>query len=215
MSDAKLRELERRWRETGAVEDEAAYLLERVRVGDLTRERLELAAYCGHEGARRAVGDVQPGEAETLGAWASALISRWRDGAIRASEAVAVAVAREWLVADHSFAGGRTLSPFVESVRRWQACQCDDHRQRVVSQDDDLSSLSQIADQAGAQRLCFCALAVRAFARASVNRDMDDQGDDLLWAITYGGRVLGERSLAMLRHTVGHWALEGIRRTPG
>ena len=54
MSDQRLRELERRWRETGSVEDEAAYLRERVRVGDLTQERLELAAYCGHEGATRA-----------------------------------------------------------------------------------------------------------------------------------------------------------------
>ena len=53
MSDQKLRELERRWRESGSVEDEAAYLRERVRVGDLTQERLELAAYCGHEGALR------------------------------------------------------------------------------------------------------------------------------------------------------------------
>lgn len=55
MSDSKLRELERRWKETGAVEDEAAYLLERVRAGDLTQERLELAAYCGHEAAGCAV----------------------------------------------------------------------------------------------------------------------------------------------------------------
>jgi hypothetical protein len=55
MSDRKLRDLERRWKETGTVEDEAAYLLERVRVGDLTQERLELAAYCGHEGARRVI----------------------------------------------------------------------------------------------------------------------------------------------------------------
>ena len=55
MSDQRLRELERRWRETGSVEDEAAYLRERVRVGDLTQERLELAAYCGHEGAKRSV----------------------------------------------------------------------------------------------------------------------------------------------------------------
>ena len=47
MSDNKLRELERRWKETGSVEDEAAYLLERVRAGELTQERLELAAYCG------------------------------------------------------------------------------------------------------------------------------------------------------------------------
>jgi hypothetical protein len=56
VSDARLRELERRWKETNSPDDEAAYLLERVRVGDLTRERLELAAYCGHEGASTALG---------------------------------------------------------------------------------------------------------------------------------------------------------------
>ncbi|MBX3467141.1 MAG: hypothetical protein KF878_09625 [Planctomycetes bacterium] len=55
MSDGKLRELERRWRKTGSPDDEAAYLLERVRVGDLSRERLELAAYCGHEASTRAL----------------------------------------------------------------------------------------------------------------------------------------------------------------
>ncbi|MBX3467761.1 MAG: hypothetical protein KF878_12830 [Planctomycetes bacterium] len=60
MSDTKLRDLERRWRETGSPDDEAAYLLERVRVGDLTQERLELAAYCGHEGARRGLGISAP-----------------------------------------------------------------------------------------------------------------------------------------------------------
>jgi hypothetical protein len=60
MSDAKLRGLERRWRETGAVEDEAAYVLERMRVGDLRPERVELAAYCGHAGARAALGPGAP-----------------------------------------------------------------------------------------------------------------------------------------------------------
>jgi hypothetical protein len=55
MSDQRLRDLERRWRETGTVEDEAAYLLERVRAGDLSRERLEIAAYLGHEGAAMAL----------------------------------------------------------------------------------------------------------------------------------------------------------------
>lgn len=54
MSDQKLRDLERRWHETGSPDDEAAYLVERVRVGDLTQDLLELAAYCGHEGANRA-----------------------------------------------------------------------------------------------------------------------------------------------------------------
>jgi hypothetical protein len=56
MSDERLRELERRWKETGSVDDEAKYLAERVRVGDLEKEMLELAAYCGHQGARLALG---------------------------------------------------------------------------------------------------------------------------------------------------------------
>ena len=56
MTDERLRNLQRRWQETGSVHDEAAYLLERVRVGNLSKERLELAAYCGHEGAREALG---------------------------------------------------------------------------------------------------------------------------------------------------------------
>ena len=81
MSDEKLRELERRFRETGSAEDEVAWLRERARsserldwdsysrlhdldlkaaanylqwrveTGDLTRERLELAASCGHTAA--------------------------------------------------------------------------------------------------------------------------------------------------------------------
>lgn len=54
MTDSKLRELERRWQETGSIEDEAAYLRERMRVGDLTRDQIALAAHCGHEAARLA-----------------------------------------------------------------------------------------------------------------------------------------------------------------
>ena len=44
MSDGKLRELERRWRETGSVDDEAAYMRERVRAGELTQERLDFVS---------------------------------------------------------------------------------------------------------------------------------------------------------------------------
>lgn len=59
MSDERVRELERRWRESGTVEDEAAYLRERVRVGDLSQERLELAALVGHKAAVDVVGEEQ------------------------------------------------------------------------------------------------------------------------------------------------------------
>ncbi len=74
MTDSKLRELERRWKETGSTEDEAAYLLERVRVGDLDQEKLELAAYSGHEGARLALGDAAPQVSDDFGAWFQGLV---------------------------------------------------------------------------------------------------------------------------------------------
>lgn len=54
MTDERLRDLGRRAEGPGGVEVEARLLLERVRVGELERDRLELAAYCGHEAARLA-----------------------------------------------------------------------------------------------------------------------------------------------------------------
>lgn len=62
VGDHKLRELERRWRETGAVEHETAYLRERVRVGELTLDRLELAALAGSAACAAVLGRG-PGEA--------------------------------------------------------------------------------------------------------------------------------------------------------
>lgn len=56
VSDSRLREVERRWRETKADEDEAAFLRERVRVGDLSQTRLEQASLLGYPGAALALG---------------------------------------------------------------------------------------------------------------------------------------------------------------
>ncbi|MGE0708062.1 MAG: hypothetical protein AB7T09_08645 [Planctomycetota bacterium] len=58
MSDEHLRELERRWKLSGAVEDEAALLRANVRAGSLSESDLELAAYLGHEAAGRVIGPV-------------------------------------------------------------------------------------------------------------------------------------------------------------
>lgn len=57
MTDDALRALERRWRATGAVEDEAAWLAARLRAGVLTETRLRAAARLGHEAAQAALGD--------------------------------------------------------------------------------------------------------------------------------------------------------------
>ena len=52
MTDQRLRRLEREVAASPSPEAEAALLRERLRAGTLSLERLELAAYCGHEGAR-------------------------------------------------------------------------------------------------------------------------------------------------------------------
>lgn len=56
----QLRMLEMRWRETGAPEDEAAYLEERLRKKQLTKKQLELAALLGNGGARVVLGADAP-----------------------------------------------------------------------------------------------------------------------------------------------------------
>lgn len=69
MSDERLRDLERRWKETGSVEDEAAWITERMRVGMLAQDRVELAAYCGHQAARKALGRDACETPEDLEEW--------------------------------------------------------------------------------------------------------------------------------------------------
>lgn len=58
MSDHELRELERRYRESQSVEDEAAWLAARLRSGGIERERVATAALCGHPAALLAAGDL-------------------------------------------------------------------------------------------------------------------------------------------------------------
>lgn len=60
MSDSRLRDAERRWRDSGRVEDEAAWLRERARVGELDEGRLRLAALVGHPASQLAVGANDP-----------------------------------------------------------------------------------------------------------------------------------------------------------
>lgn len=52
MSDERLRELERQWKASGFLEDEVAYLRERIRVKKLSSKNLELSARCGHRPSR-------------------------------------------------------------------------------------------------------------------------------------------------------------------
>lgn len=66
MTDSHLRDLERRFRASGSVEDEAAWLRARVQAGELSQERLELASALGHRGSELASGTASVPTSEAL-----------------------------------------------------------------------------------------------------------------------------------------------------
>ncbi|MEZ6187545.1 MAG: hypothetical protein R3F62_21365 [Planctomycetota bacterium] len=76
MSDRRLRELERRWGETGDPEDEAALVRARLQAGVLDGERLALAATCGSSLAQSLL--PAPLEVPDVPAdWGEELLRRW------------------------------------------------------------------------------------------------------------------------------------------
>lgn len=73
MTDARLRELERRWKETLAPADEAAYVRERIRALGIDRALVEVAAHCGSQGAAESIGQpVMSSDGDTA-AWLMAM----------------------------------------------------------------------------------------------------------------------------------------------
>jgi hypothetical protein len=72
MTDARLRDMERRWRESGSATGEAGYLTERTRAALLRPDMLALAAFLGHAAARLALPDDAPPEMGVVEPW-----NRW------------------------------------------------------------------------------------------------------------------------------------------
>lgn len=110
MADAHIRELERRWRETSSAGDEAAWLLARLRVGELDHARLALLARVGGEGARLALADPVSQPVPGLIEWGHGLVDAGARVAFRAALAVAEAtVAARWESAPRAVAVLLTL----------------------------------------------------------------------------------------------------------
>lgn len=127
MSDAVLRDLERRWRQTRSSDDEAAYLLRRVRTGAVSQERLALAAYCGHP-AFVVNGESGPDAAEPFVAG----LSPWgREACVRAGVA---AFRAAFSTVGPSKPGARCASALSD----WVACPCDAHVRAVQAAHADL-----------------------------------------------------------------------------
>jgi len=210
VTDSKLRELERRWKETGSVEDEARYLLERVRVGDLEREKLELAAYCGHEGAQAALGcngHVVPSNPHDwvhgLGAWGS-------EASTRAAVSMVLSVLRH----------DGVVAPGVEAKAR--AAQEELRLGHLASCQTSLQQLGRIACEEAVARACDALMAISLATGCpealseievvhAVNNDPapPEHSDAMKAALDFLGPKAVVACLDELRPPLRTWALRG------
>jgi len=185
MSDERLRQLERRWRASGSVHDESGYLLERVRAGDLSRERLELAAYCGHQGARAASAGDAPAAPQGLGDWGRGLEPWGKEPCVRAalSAGWAQSQAKEYSV------------DAVRALRRalaWIRCPCQRHR-ALAREAAGRSSKIRSATEA---------------ALAAAAADAEGAASKASKALARAAKVVGEgRVRAAAQSDVASWAL--------
>lgn len=148
MSDSRVRELEATWRTSGAVEDEAAWLQERVRVGDLEQSKLELAAYCGHSGAARSATPLSLEEGE---AWLEGLVGYGRIATVRSLIAIAVVSLEAWT---------RDETCPIEAAHAaqdWILCPCDPHRAAAGLAAGRCEDLYTQAGSFGASEIAACA----------------------------------------------------------
>src|SRR4051812_34939207 len=143
MSDAHLRELERRWKETGSVEDEARLLAERVRTGALSEMRLELAAYCGHAASRRVARTDEP---PNFSAWLAGLERFGGEALVRALTQLARRALPKWRPT--RLHPERRLWPLeaVVAAEAWTSCPCEDHLEKAWAAAEKAVEASSVAD---------------------------------------------------------------------
>ena len=85
MSDQRLRDLERRWKSSGSIDDEAAYLIERVRVGNLSNKMIQILLLCDHPATCNAFPVDHEMASSTTDSWLQALYAHSTDSMVRAA----------------------------------------------------------------------------------------------------------------------------------
>jgi hypothetical protein len=154
MSDTRLRELERRWLETGSVGDETAYLHERARRSVGERERLAVVAYLGHEAARVALGVEAPVPSDRPELW-NQWLSDWcyglhalpgwrREPQAYPRAALAAFDASPWFNAQRRLwleehPGDLRPEQVMATLYGWTLCPCSEH-------EDQFRAGAQLAD---------------------------------------------------------------------
>ncbi len=173
MADLGLRELERRWQASGSPDDEARWLVARVRRGELDLGRVELAACCDHLAAAQALHAL--GLAPSPTSWVTD-VRRWGDDVcVRATLAAARRALPVWAEA---FPDDARPAAILGLVERWLEPAGDDPAHALLDADDAAAAAQLEAEDAAdlaaswgahlAEDACVVAcLAVRALQAAA------------------------------------------------
>jgi hypothetical protein len=140
MTDKRIRDLERHWKETEAPQAEAAYLMERLRAGHISAETVELAAYCGNRSARAALPEAARAPHD-LREWVDGL-ERWplagERAALEACQAaisIALSLAQSGPQPMSLCASEQLFGPSLramDATRRWLECPCPTCAQKAL-----------------------------------------------------------------------------------
>lgn len=127
MSDARLRDLERQ-AATGDLAAGARLLLQRERLGHVTRVQLELAAHAGDAAAARALG-VSP--TDDAAGWARGFYRFGRDVCVRVTATVTATLLERGPPLLRR--GGPEQLAALEALRPWLACPCEAHAAPAIA----------------------------------------------------------------------------------
>jgi len=117
MPDSRLRELERKWKESGSVEDEVAYLIEKARVGEIDATMLWLAADFGYDAACTASERAPLSRELPFDEWIARLQEYGTDALLRA--AIAVTEHTSHFFADQYSA---SINPLINVIHVTKIC---------------------------------------------------------------------------------------------
>lgn len=130
MADDRIRSLERRFKQSGSLDDEAAWLAARNRAGEISDDQLELAADLAHDPARLAL-NKPPLRYLDLSVWSRELHDRWGQAVL---VRVALATTRHLLATirpDELPEGAGEAWGWIENslgaVDEWVGCPCKQH----------------------------------------------------------------------------------------
>lgn len=165
MGDARLRDLERCYRESGAEDDLERWLVERLRAGELDRDRLRVAADLGSAAAARAIDAPVP---PAVGRFSPRLVDLDVELVLRIYAAAARGRLEEQLarpgVAPATEGWPKDYRVAVEAAEEQVVCPCEGHVALAISAAVEL--------QKGRHRpFGEALLTIRRAARAAVARE--------------------------------------------